>query len=60
MEEPEKPKRGGWRGGGRPAKDITKKTYGIENDLLKKLADVKNASAFINQAIREKFEREDA
>ena len=44
--------RGGWRGGVKPRKNRTIRSFGIDVDCLEILKKQRNQSDFINQAIR--------
>lgn len=48
-----KPKgRGGWRGGVKPRKDRTKRTFGLDADCLEILKTKHNQADFVNDAIK--------
>lgn len=44
--------RGGWRGGGRPRKNRTNKTFSLDPDCLEILRKYAKPSDFVNSAIR--------
>ncbi len=51
-EEPKKSGRGGWRGGGRPRKNRTNKTFSLDPDCIDILRRYEKQSDFVNAAIR--------
>ena len=51
-EQNKKSGRGGWRGGVKPLKNRTIRSFGIDADCLEILKKQRNQSDFINQAIR--------
>lgn len=51
-EETKKSGRGGWRGGVKPRKNRTYRTFGIDTDCLEILKRQKNQADYVNAAIR--------
>lgn len=52
MDGEKKKGRGGWRDGGRPRKNRTYKTFGIDYDCLEILKRQRNQADYVNDAIR--------